>query len=275
MGLDAPVIWCIADTRSRKSIERQEMKKKKNHRTIARLLLAVSIVMVLYSGYRLHENSQVYKVGDNSYEELQNKVRLPVNTPFYSPSSVDFSELQKVNTAAGAWLYGPDTPIDYPVMEAEDYNWYLHHLPDGTYNENGSLFLDFNNPQDFSGKLNIVYGHNMKSGKMFGSISNYRKQEYFDQHPYLYLYTEQENYRIDLKYGCLVSAGEWRDRAFMYERNLDSLLEYADANTTFLSSARYNSEDRFVVLSTCSYDFDDARYLVIGILRQENRLGKE
>ena len=182
---------------------------------------------------------------------------------------IDFAALQAINPDAAAWLYSPDTAIDYPVMRAKDYDHYLHYLPDGTYNANGSLFIDYN-WVDFSDRLTVVYGHNMKSGRMFGTLTNYKKQAYFDEHPFLYLYTpEGENYRIDLLYGCVIGAGQWRERAFMFKENVDALVAYADHYTTFRSDAQYGEDDRFIALSTCSYEFDDARYVVIGVLRPE------
>ena len=181
----------------------------------------------------------------------------------------DFDSLRDINPDAAAWLYCPDTLIDYPVMRAADYNYYLHHLPDGSYNENGTIFIDYN-WKGFSDGLTVLYGHNMKSGQMFGSLANYKKQPYFDEHPYLYLYTPNDgNFRIELLYGCVVSAGQWRERAFMFEENLDAFLTYAAHNTTFNSGASYTRGDRVIALSTCSYEFDDARYVVVGALRPE------
>jgi sortase B len=55
----------------------------------------------------------------------------------------------------------------------------------------------------------------------------------------------------------------------MYEVNLEALLTYAASKTTFESTSEFTDEDRFVVLSTCSYEFDDARYIVIGVMRPE------
>ena len=183
--------------------------------------------------------------------------------------SIDFEALQAVNRDAVAWLYSPDTVIDYPVMRAKDYNYYLRHLPDGTRNNNGTLFIDYN-WTDFSDELAVVYGHNMRSGKMFGSLEYYKKQAYFEEHPYLYLYTaEGKNYRVDLLYGCVIGAGQWRQRAFMFKENLDALLAYAAHNTTFISEAEYAQGDRVVALSACSYAFDNARYVVVGVLRPE------
>jgi sortase B len=182
---------------------------------------------------------------------------------------VDFAALKALSADAAAWLICPDTVIDYPVMKAGDYDYYLRRLPDGKGNANGSLFTDYNNAEDFSDRLTVIYGHNMKSGKMFGSLTKYKEQAYYDAHPYFYLYTASgEKYRLDLVYGCVIGAGQWRERAFMFSENLDSFLNYAKGNTTFASPAAYTPEDRFVILSTCSYEFNDARYAVAGVLRR-------
>lgn len=250
-------------------------------RTLVWLLLIASLCVVAVSGFRLWQIHRMYAQGDRAYEELACAVKRSeasqapgtespetkqtgIGIP---PIGIDFEALREINPDAAAWLYSPDTVIDYPVMRAGDYDRYLRHLPDGTYNENGCLFLDYNNPPDFSGGLNIIYGHNMNSGKMFGSLGNYKEQAYFEEHPYLYLYTPQENYRVELLYGCVIGAGQWRDRAFMYEANRESLLDYAAHHTTFSSSVSFSQEDRLLILSTCSYDFDDARFIVMGVLR--------
>lgn len=254
-------------------------KRQKIITTAVWFLLTGSICVIIFSGYQLKKSLQIYDAGNQSYETLKEQAHrresgsesggelLSGNIP---PVFIDFEWLNKINPDTAAWLYCPDTAIDYPVMRADDYDWYLHHLPDGSSNANGTLFLDPNCPEDFLGDLSIIYGHHMKSGRMFGSLTGYKKQDYFDEHPYMFLYTEKGNYRVDLKYGCVISAGEWRDRAFMYEVNLDALLAYASTKTTFKSAAEYGDDDSFLVLSTCSYEFDDARYIVIGVLRPES-----
>lgn len=269
------------------------MKQNRKLTTVIVLLLLLFFTgIAIYSGDKLWEISKIYREGDKSYELLQNQVRpangsdsvLVIQTTTDSsglhepdaqisipPLSIDFELMKEVNSDSAAWLYCPDTPIDYPVMRADDYDWYLRHLPDGTYNANGSLFLDYNASPDFSGRLNIIYGHNMKSEKMFGSLVKYKIQSYYDEHPFMYLYTADGNYGIELKYGCVIGAGDWRDRAFIFENNVESLLKYASEKTTFQSATKYDADDKFIVLSTCSYEFDDARYIVIGILRPEDK----
>jgi sortase B len=238
------------------------------------LLLLLSLGVMAVSGYELFKIREEYREGDQSYTELAGKARpggqpapgVPQAAGIPEPG-IDFTALRAVNPDAAAWLYCPDTAIDYPVMAAADYDYYLHRLPDGTYNSSGSLFIDYNHAPDFTGRLTVIYGHNMKNGKMFGSLTKYKKQAYFDANPYMYLYTAGgQAYRIKLVFGCVIGAGQWRQRAFMSEENLDALLAYAKKNSTFASGAAYTAEDRFVALSTCSYEFDEARYVVLGVL---------
>ena len=262
--------------------------------------LLLGIVMMARAGYQLFQTEQARQEGSAVYGDLSGQVKKNAAAPPSAPSvtgtppaardespdgaeprreeearmdipgfEIDFEALRTVSPDAAAWLYSPDTAIDYPVMKADDYSYYLTRLPDGRPNAGGSLFLDYHCAPDFRDPLTVIYGHHMKSGSMFGSLQGYKKQAYFEEHPVMYLYTEAGNYRIELLYGVLIGAGQWRERAFMHAENLESLLRYAARNTTFVSEAGYQDGDRFAALSTCSYEFDDARYVVIGVLRPE------
>jgi sortase B len=258
------------------------------------LLLALSLMA--YAGLRLYEIDQIYREGNDAYDKIGEKVRTlpadgsgaPSDVVYASEAgpvseqaaekkplveipalNVNFENLKRINGDSVAWLYSPGTVIDYPVMKATDYSHYLYRLPDGTRNANGTLFIDYNNPPDFSSELTVIYGHHMKSGRMFGNLAGYKAQNYYDEHPYMYLYTESGNYRVDILYGCVIGAGQWRERAFMYADNIKSLISYASHNSTFTSAAAYKPGDKVVALSTCSYEFDEARYVVLGVLRAE------
>ena len=256
----------------------------RKHTVFAFLAMMLGICIMTYAGIQWSEAKQIYQEGDTIYDDLSDRVKKSTASDFRAHSAsagasapkvyipeqeIDFEVLRTINKDAAAWLYSPDTVIDYPIMKADDYSYYLNHLPDRTANANGSLFIDYNNASDFSDPLTVIYGHYMKSGRMFGSLKGYKDQRYYDAHPYMYLYTEEQNYRIDLLYGCLIGAGQWREQAFMYSVNAESLLAYAAYNTTFESGIEYEKGDRLIAMSTCSYEFDDARYVVIGILRSE------
>jgi sortase B len=234
-----------------------------------------------FSGFAIVEAKQVYQEGNAAYEDLCSKVKsearaLPETAREEQPQvavpkvDIDYEKLAALNQDVVAWLYCPNSVIDYPVMKTDNYSYYLDHLPDGTKNANGSLFIDYHNASDFSDPLAVIYGHAMKSGSMFGSLSKYKDQGYYENHPRMYLYTEQGNYRMDLLFGCVIDAEQWRERAWMYAENWAELLDYAADHTTFKTDLRYAECDRFAALSTCSYEYNDARYVVIGILRSES-----
>ena len=280
--------------------------KRKKMLMFAIPALLLGLIAMIHAGNRIIDTRNTNREGSSAYEELSAQVRkhtstdikLPdagigdirtemaadisvthddgaqvsqaVKTRIYIPDiEIDFEALREINNDSAAWLYNPGTVIDYPVFETDNYTYYISHLPDGTANANGSLFIDYNNTSDFSGPLTVIYGHHMKSGKMFGSLVGYKQQEFYDLHPYMYLYTEHENYRIDLMYGAVIGAGKWKEHAFMFTENKENLLAYAMDNTTFESDVEYKEGDRVVVLSTCSYEFNEARYIVVGILRPE------
>lgn len=102
---------------------------------------------------------------------------------------------------------------------------------------------------------------------MFGSLNGYRSQSFYDSHPVMFLYTPQRNYRIDLMSGFVLAERQWRENAFMFPENLPQLLDFASKNTTFESSVTWTEGDRILGMSTCEYDFDGARYVVLGIMR--------
>jgi len=242
----------------------------KIRKIIALIVLLAAVGSMVYAAPKLLEAQQVYNEGNDLYDHLRDIIWYDKNrdTDAQSAAPLDFGILKSESKDAAAWLYSPSTVIDYPVMKATDYDYYLHHLADGTKNANGTLFIDYNNASDFSDPLTVIYGHHMKNGAMFGSLKGYKNQSYFGEHPVMYLYTEQSSYRIELIYGCVIAAGEWKKNAFMFSENLDSFISYASQNTTFKSNTAYTKGDRIVAMSTCSYEFDEARYVVLGILKE-------
>lgn len=90
------------------------------------------------------------------------------------------------------WLSLPDTALDYPVMLGKDNQFYLDHLPDGSKNVLGSLFLDYRTEKN-SVHL-IVYGHNGSGGRMFGLLKQYEKKDYFLEHKTLTMATKDAVY---------------------------------------------------------------------------------
>lgn len=189
--------------------------------------------------------------------------QLPMET---APIEVDFEVLWETNEDVVGWIYCEDTPINFPIVQAEDNDYYLRRLIDGTWNSSGTLFADYRNAADFSDSNTIIYGHNMKNKGMFGTLSNYKEQSYYDEHPIMWLLTPDGNYKVELIAGYVTSSTSEIYSFGQTEEEVFALAEQSIEKSTFTSDFQVLQGDRFVTLSTCSYEYDNARYVLIGRL---------
>lgn len=103
--------------------------------------------------------------------------------------SVDFEELQKLNTDIIGWICIPETRINGPILQhPEDDSYYLNHLFNKKENKLGSFFVSHEFSNDFSDAHVVIFGHNMASGQRFGQLSDYENSVFRESHPYVYMY---------------------------------------------------------------------------------------
>lgn len=88
--------------------------------------------------------------------------------------------LKNINPDAAGWITIPGTQIDYPVAQTDNNRYYLSHNFKKQKSGHACIFLDWRNePGDMSF---VIYGHNMKDGTFFGSLSDYEDEQYCRQH---------------------------------------------------------------------------------------------
>jgi len=175
--------------------------------------------------------------------------------------SIDFATLQAKYPDVVGWLYCANTGLNYPIVQTaeEGGEYYLYRDIDGSSNKNGTVFLDWQCNSNFTSQNNLVYGHNMKTGRMFAPIVKYRQQSFYDAHPYMYLYTPNQLYKVNLFAGMVTPHDS---TVYNYSLTSDYIKECI-ANSTFMSSDG-TPTGNILTLSTCAYDFDNARYVVMG-----------
>lgn len=234
--------------------------------------------MPCFSGYQVLRILHEYRVGADAYFKLE---QFGVPAPCLGGDGgdarqsrpgleVDFTALAAMNPDVTAWLYGPDTGISYPVVQGTDNDYYLDHLLDGTANSAGCLFVDTSCRPDFSGRNTVIYGHRMKNGTMFAALGNYQEQVYYDAHPVFLLVTPEGRYVVELFSGYVADTAEsaWM-LDFSDEQAYLAWLEEVGEKSAFSSKVSPRAEDRVVTLSTCSYEFENARFVLHGVLRPE------
>ena len=255
---------------------------KKSIKILLICLCVVFLIIFIYSGYKLISTLHEYKVAENAYSKMSSDfVSAKKDTGKNnggsdavmedSPVDVDFNALLEQGPDVVGWLYSEGTVINYPVMQAEDNFYYLHRLFDGSGNSSGSLFLDCTCNGDFSGRNTVIYGHNMNDGSMFHSLISYQDQEYFDAHPVMYINTPTQNYKLEI-FSAYVTDAESETYKMFFESDEDFSRHLDDWRVQSLirTNVDVSVNDRVVTLSTCTYDFYNARFVVQGKLTLVN-----
>ncbi|MDD6059455.1 MAG: class B sortase [Ruminococcus sp.] len=172
-------------------------------------------------------------------------------------------ELQETYPDAIGWIYIPNTNINYPIMQGEDNDFYLTHGTDGRNLKCGCIELDYRCESRFQNNFNILYGHNMKNGSMFANVCRFKEKSYYDSHPYVWVYTADSVYRLDF---FSVAVTDWYDEIYNGYREVSEWIPRLKEISRIYVNMELTEQDRLVLLSTCSYEFDNARTVLTGRL---------
>jgi len=238
-------------------------------------VLAILLGVLVFSSVKIISYMMEKKESEKSQQDLIDQVVTPVtpsndNTDGNTDSStgsepdyisVDFAALQAKYPDVVGWIYGANTGINYPIVQTaeEGGEYYLYRDIDGSSNKNGTIFLDWRCNSDFTTQNNLLYGHNMKSGRMFAAITKYKDQSFYDAHPYLYLYTPNQLYRVNLFAGMVTPHDS---DVYAYELSSDYIKQCISSST--FTSTTGTPTGNILTLSTCDYVYDNARYVVMG-----------
>lgn len=189
--------------------------------------------------------------------------------------NIDFDYLHKtVSEDIYAWIYIPNTNIDYPVLQhATDNAYYLEHNLDGSEGYPGCIYTENYNSKDFTDPQTVVYGHNMRDGTMFSDLHKYENRDFFDENKYVFFYTEDDVlvYRIFAAYQTdnlhqLLNYDFSKEDVFL--RYIDHIFEIESDPQILDRNVKYDVNSRLLTLSTCVMKERQfhLRYLVQGFL---------
>ena len=172
--------------------------------------------------------------------------------------NIDFDKLHReVSDDIYAWIYIPNTNVDYPVFQhPTDNTYYLEHNVDGSEGYPGCIYTENYNSKDFSDPQTVIYGHNMRDGTMFSDLHKYEEQEFFDENKYVFIYTEDMVYvyRIFAAYQTN-NAHQLLNFDFSKKENLLTYLENVRALESelklFDDDVVFSGDDKVLTLSTC------------------------
>ena len=244
------------------------MKNKKRKNTIYNLLFILSLIVFLYSGYRLISYYFEYKKMDNVYANITNNVlgnyEVNINQDVLAQApEVDMDELFNINKEVVGYILIPNTKISYPILHSSDELKYLNYDIRNNKSRSGAIFLEPTDP-DINDNSLIIHGHNMINDSMFGQLNEYVDDEtFFKENPYIYLYTKDSVrlYRI-------FSSDTIEDGSSTYRLSFSSntsLMQYIYDRieaSEFEPVMQPSSTNQIITLSTCSIYGDTLRTIV-------------
>ena len=265
---------------------------KKTVRVLLYLITAVLVCVIGYSGYHIGSQLWEYHKSNAEYENIReyaghssgedgNETAPALE---FIPQSdqpgitwsvvfpdVNFDKLLEKNPDTVGWIYCPETHIDYPVVRGEDNDYYLHRSFERIYSGAGCIFMDAENSPDMTDFNTILYGHHMKNGSMFRDLDHYKDQDYYKAHPFMLYLTPEKKYVVQIFAGFVANA--YDDSWTILFENDEAKQEWLDARierSAFDGIITPAAENHIITLSTCSYEFSNARFVVYGILTEVN-----
>lgn len=199
------------------------------------------------------------------------QMRYPGNP--YATVASRFQKLRRQNGDIIGWLKIEDL-VDEPVVQ-KDNTYYLRRDYRGYHNVNGALFLDENADLLYRPYTLMVYGHNMKTGAMFGNLRNYENLHFYQKNPFVTFDTMYEDGRYVIFSIAELSLNA-RDRNYFSFGKLDSdniawreeAISDLISHSVFYTDIDVQPEDQLLLLVTCVDDEEERRVVAARRIRE-------
>ena len=245
---------------------------EKMRRTLIGILMVVFCVAAVFFGKSLweyHEGNEIYesamefvteeavsqedKDEDTSDEEPKKPSVAPVPSVKRTHTNINFKDLQTINEDVFGWIQIFGTQVDYPILDADDTQYYLKHSYNHRRTAYGSIFLEPRNSAKMNEKHIVIYGHNMVNHSMFGSFVNYKKQAYANNNQFITICMPGNDliYQIFSAYTAAIDSPTYRLR-FSEEGSFDEMIKHMKESSLINSDITPKEGDQILTLSTCT-----------------------
>lgn len=261
-----------------KLIERAPKRRQRSRgrhakkRTVPKMKIALwSCVVILacvasYFGFKALTTAEDYVKGQTTYDKIADVANVDPNQ---FSGVINFAALKAMNPDIQGWIYQKNTVINYPIVMGQDNVKYLHTLFNGKKGNGGTLFCDAKGARDFAEFNTIVYGHHMRDGSMFKSLRGYvHDKNYYANHKRFEFITPTNKYHL-LVFSAYITKADGATYQLTYpdaQSKSDYLKMARSKSRISADSVKVTAEDKIITLSTCAYEYDNARYVVLGKL---------
>lgn len=267
------------------SSEKRNNSKVTPFAVIRTILIIILAGVIGYEAVMIYRDQTEYSVAVNEYEEIRDtyvetkddnsQKGASLWEDAYPKLDIKFQALKDVNPDFVGWIYFPAlSKISYPVVKEQEIDQYLYKTFDGTSNRSGCIFMDVLSDENFCGLSDMVFGHNMKNGSMFGSLKTLYKSENKDvlkNSPYVYIYTEDKVYKYKVFAYYTTTRGSESYTEVTDENVYDEYINYIKSNSLIdvPEDIKFDENPSLLTLSTCSGKAGSGKRFVVHTVKVE------
>lgn len=208
---------------------------------------------------------------EEKWAYLYDKYPELINVKFPAGILCDYALYYASNPQTVGYIKIDGTKIDTPVVQADNNKYYLNHDFYGKSTSYGAIYASYKNRFDPFDRNTLLYGHNMNDGSRFASLLNYKNIDYFREHPVIHFDSlfEKKDWKI---YAVVITNGSTEsDNGYFFDFTFnhcsdacyEEYIKEIDKRKLYETGVDILPTDTIVTLCTCTYEYDDARLLVI------------
>lgn len=248
-------------------------------------VLVLTLTLLGSGGYLIWKQID-YSKGAADYAEAVKQAAVPPLRPVPLPApgepdpppdpnpgllaEADLEALRETNSDVVAWIAIPGTTVSYPVVQCGNNQYYLNHTWQKQRSAVGAIFMEYTCPSDFSGFNITLYGHRMNNDSMFGILHSYREEDFWREHPTVYLATDSGVRAYDVYAAFEVSVRDIIYRLDVEENGWQQdFIDFGLAHSVLDAGVTPSPDGQILTLSTCTGRSHNTRWVVQAVLQEE------
>lgn len=235
-------------------MRRKDKRKNKKKLLIINVIQLILIIILVYSVMHIVIWYKNNKTNKKIIEEISKAVEINENTEDKQEYKVNFEELKNKNSDTVAWIKVENTNIEFPVVKANDNNYYLTHNFNKENNKAGWIFADYKNKFNGTDKNIVIYGHNMRDKSMFGSLKDVIKEEWYnnEENKYITFVTENEYQTYQVFSVYQIEKENYYIQTDFKNNEFEEFIKTIKQRSKKEFNVDVTSKDNILTLSTCA-----------------------
>lgn len=233
----------------------------KKRKAITAVIVIVVLVAAAAAAY------YIYNAVNSETSLTTNTTAVPAEGETTSVPA-EYQEYYNRNNDFVGWIKIDGTEIDYPVVQADDNDYYLNHNFDKEKESRGTIFMDYTSDPNLEYMNTVIHGHNWLDDTVFSELPQYSDIDYYREHPVIEYNTRTEMHKWKIFAVFITTASADEDNGYVFNYvypdmggiNFDGYMAEINKRTLYYTGVDVNENDKILTLSTCTREVDTRSY---------------